>query len=188
MNNEDIKQLFKDNSILIIIIMLACVVLIGSSYAWYKVSIDSSKTTTIVAGNLELSLEEKNEITLANAIPQSDANGMQSESFNFKVTNTGTVDSKFKIYLDDAPLSSGTRISDSVLKYSVTGGSTSTGAKYMNSNYVGSRREVATGTLRAGESAEYQLRVWIAEEATTEVSGQQFLAKVGIEGGQLNEE
>ena len=188
MDNEELKKLFKDNSVLIAIIMLSCIVLIGSSYAWYKISIDSSKTTTIVAGNLELSLEEKNEVTLVNAIPQSDDKGMQNESFNFKVSNTGSVDSKFKIYLDDTPLSSGTRISDSVIKYSITGGTTSTGAKYMNSNYVGKRREIASGTLKAGESADYQLRIWIAEEATVEISGQNFLAKIGIEGNQFNEE
>ena len=65
MDSGEIIDLFKENKILLGIITLSFVVLLGSSYAWYNVTIASDKKYTIKAGTMELLLQDhKDNVTL----------------------------------------------------------------------------------------------------------------------------
>ena len=170
---------------LIVIIMLSVIVLVGSSYAWYNVSYKSNDINTITAGNLDLVLQnESGIITLTNTVPQSDSSGLTNSAYSFTVKNNGSISSKYTIYLDDDTID-GIRMSDSNIKYNLEKNSYSTGAIGLNTlNGVSGKRKLAEGVLQAGETATYKLRVWIAESATTEIAGQQFKAKIRIDGEQ----
>ena len=186
MNNKEIRDLFRKNRPMLVIIMLSVIVLVGSSYAWYNVSYNSEDTNTVTAGNLDLVLQnESGVITLTNTVPQSDSSGLNSSAYSFTVKNSGSISNKYTVYLDDETVS-GNRISDSNIRYSLEKNSYSTGAIGLNTlNGVSGKRKLAEGVLQAGETATYKLRVWIAESATTEIEGQQFKAKIRIEGEQI---
>ncbi len=185
MNNKEIKELFRKNRPMLVIIMLSVIVLVGSSYAWYTVSIESKDTTTVTAGNLDLVLsDESGVINLTNTVPQSDNNGLSNAPYSFTVKNNGSISNKYYVYLDDDAVS-GTRISDSNIRYSLEKNSYSTGAVGLNTlNGANGKRLLAEGVLQPGEVATYKLRVWVAESATTEIAGQVFKAKIRIEGEQ----
>ena len=191
MSNGELKDLFRKNRLLLMIVMLSCVILIGSSYAWYSLDIVSEKTTTVIVGNLELALDENSDtVTLENAVPQSDESGMKNNPYNFTITNTGDLASKYTIYLEDSMINANNvRMSDSAIKFNLSYGDDD---EVIVSGYLNSllgtngKRSLAIGELDAGEKVDYKLRIWIAEEATTEISGQEFLAKITMEATQIN--
>ena len=91
------------------------------------------------------------------------------------------------VYLEDISLSSGaTRLSDSVIKYNLANDKENN-TQYLNSlQNISGKRLLITGTLKPEESITYDLRLWLAEEATSEIAGEEFIAKITIEGGQTN--
>lgn len=190
MNHSELVDLFKKNKVLLIIMTCSFVVLMGSSYAWYNVSVNSDKEHTIKAGTMELLLQDnKDSVTLLKAIPQTDEEGMQNEAYKFTVTNTGSINSRYSIYLEDIDLTTGSaRMKDSVLKYSLhtTSGLIKTG--YLSSlENISGKRSLTSGELEPKASTSYSLRIWIAEEATSEIAGEEFMAKLSIEGRQVNQ-
>lgn len=190
MNGEEIIDLFKKNKALLIIVAFSFVVLVGSSYAWYTITLSSDKEHTIKAGTMELLLQDhKDNVTLVNAVPQTDEAGMKNASYNFTVTNTGSISSRYSVYLEDTNLTVGTsRMSDSVLKYALNTGDISVNKGYLSSlDNISGKRKLVSGELEPNASVTYNLRIWIAEEATSEISGQEFITKLSIEGKQLNQ-
>lgn len=184
MNIEEYKSLLKENRALLILIALAVVTLMGSSYAWYSVSFKSNKEQTLTAGTLSLTLNEKTEsITLTNAVPQSDEDGLENTPYNFSLTNNGTLSSSYSIYLDDLSLTaSSTRLSDSFIKYNIQEKQIDTGTKILAAQ---KDRKIIEGVIDAGETIDFSLRIWVSEEATASISGQEFRAKLRIEGNQV---
>ena len=190
MDSGEIIDLFKENKILLGIITLSFVVLLGSSYAWYNVTIASDKKYTIKAGTMELLLQDhKDNVTLVNAVPQKDEIGIKNKAYTFTVTNTGSINSRYSVYLEDIDLTVGTsRMSDHVLKYALNTGDLSVHNGYLSSlENISGKRKLVSGELNPNASVTYSLRIWIAEEATSEISGQEFITKLSIEGRQVNQ-
>lgn len=184
MSNEEYKRFLKQNKTVLALLVMAIVVLLGSSYAWYSLSFTSEKEQSITAGELSLNLGESDQgINLEGAVPQSDEKGLTNGAYQFSITNNGTLSSMYTVYLDDAELTTGvTRMSDTVLKYNLIKNGFNNGVEYLSNL---NNRLLVEGTIEAGETIEFSLRVWITEEATTEISGQEFRAKLRIEGSQL---
>ncbi|MCI8548305.1 MAG: hypothetical protein HFJ38_05385 [Bacilli bacterium] len=188
MDFENMKKIVSTNKILIMIIGLSCVVLMGGSYAWYTINVESNKVHTMKVGTLELELKGKEEQVIINkAVPQKDSEGIKNTPYHFTVTNTGNLSTKYNVYLEDISLSSGaTRLSDSVIKYNLANDKENN-TQYLNSlQNISGKRLLITGTLKPEESITYDLRLWLAEEATSEIAGEEFIAKITIEGGQTN--
>ena len=187
MNRKEWNDFFKSNKVLILLILLSSVVLVGSSYAWYTLSITSDKTHTLTAGTLSLELgEQDTTINLVNAVPQTDKEGLKNEAYTFTITNNGTLSSNYAVYLDDVDLTTGnSRMSDSVIKYNLVRNDVSLGTTYLNSltNTNGSR-SLVTGNIDPGATITFKLSMWITEEATVDISGQEFIAKIRLEGNQ----
>ncbi len=73
------KKIVSTNKILIMIIGLSCVVLMGGSYAWYTINVESNKVHTMKVGTLELELKGKEEQVIINkAVPQKDSEGIKN--------------------------------------------------------------------------------------------------------------
>lgn len=181
---KEYKNLLNENKAILILIALSVVTLMGSSYAWYSVTYKSDKTQSITAGSLSLTLDENSSsISLNNAVPLLDEEALESTPYNFTITNNGTLNSRYSIYLDDLDLTtSPTRLSDSLIKYNIQKNqSDDTGTKILSDQQ---NRKILEGTISAGESINFALRIWIREEATTEISNQEFRAKLRIEGNQ----
>lgn len=79
-------------------------------------------------------------------------------------------------------------MSDHVLKYALNTGDLSVHNGYLSSlENISGKRKLVSGELKPNASVTYSLRIWIAEEATSEISGQEFITKLSIEGRQVNQ-
>ena len=104
---DDLKIKYKKDPkkalVLIFSIVIAFSILVGSSYAYLTYISKTNNKVTISAGTLALSFEnEANAISLSNGLPQEDKEALQNnEEYEFTITNKGTLDSNFKITLDN---------------------------------------------------------------------------------------
>ena len=78
----------KKKTFTIVFTVFALVLVIGTTYAFVTRTLTGTKKVTLTAGTLSLVLDEKNEITISDALPMYDAVGMiQEEVFEFDLIN-----------------------------------------------------------------------------------------------------
>lgn len=170
-------------------LILVLFVTMGSSYSWLTVDNTSSKTNTITSGNLSLTLNDTKGLTLSNSYPMKDSSGLNSSPYTFSITNNGTVTSSYTIYLKNNDLESGkTRISDEKLRYSlIKNKNIYSGAKDLSTLTSDNEgRIIANGTIDPNKTINFDLRLWINENAGTEVNGTSFSGKISMEAEQLS--
>ena len=77
----DIKR---KKTLAIVFTVFALVLVIGTTYAFISKTLSGTKKVTLTAGTLSLVLDEKNEITISDALPMYDRVGMiQDDVFEF---------------------------------------------------------------------------------------------------------
>ena len=85
----------------IIALAIALILLVGGTYAWLRISLTGTKTVRIEAGTLSLELvDEANAISMTNALPMSDEEGLETVPYTFVLNNNGTIPSEYTVYLD----------------------------------------------------------------------------------------
>ena len=172
-------------------------VVLGTSYALFTVTLTGNKKTRIKTGTMSLELLDKNgnsieknnnnnqfeyEINIDKAVPISDEEGLNGDSFIFKVRNNGTIPVDYTIYLDDSPLESGEeRISDEYVKYSLIKNEKSKTPELLSSL---DERKLDTGRIFNGTTNEYELRIWVDHNASNEAMNKVFDAKIRLVGVQ----
>lgn len=173
---------------LIIISVLVLVLLIGASYAWYIITINSTKNNVLKAGTLSLILNDKTsqEITMDKAIPVTDEEGQEYVPYTFTLENDGTIESAYTIYLDDAELTNKERMADKYIKYSLTKNNGASTINLLSTTGISPNRILDTGTIIPKEKIFYELRIWIDYDATNEAMDKAFKAKLRIEATQTN--
>ena len=190
----------KKNKILKVLGLVGLFVLVfGLSYALFRITLTGNKKTRIKTAsfNLELldennnSIEKnsnnqyENEINIDNAVPISDEEGTAQEGFTFKLKNSGNIGANYTIYLDNGELGSGEeRISDSYVKYSLIKNDSIDYPEPLTYLGTSSVRKLDMGLIKAGETNEYTLKVWIDEEAGIEASNKVFDGVLRVEGEQ----
>ncbi len=150
----------------------------------FKIIIPATKTNTIRAGKLDLTLDDKlsNGIKLENAIPVSDADGMKETTYTFTLKNNGTLESNYTIYLDDESLSeTQTRANDGFIRYNLVKNEEEPVSQLVSEIGTNPNRVLETDTIKAGETNTYKLNIWIDKDATNDVMGTVFYTKLRIE-------
>ncbi len=191
------KNKMNTNKILITVLTCSFIMLFGLSYAWYHINLEGEKEITLTAGSLQLVFDDVNRspIHLENTEPMSDEAGLETDSYRFSIKNTGSIDSNFTLYLDDMALDSGqTRIEDHFIKYVLFKEednylikTLSINEKFTTDNGVVSR-SIGMGTISAGETQNYILKLWISDAATKEtVANKSFHARLRLEAVQKNQ-
>ena len=171
-------------------IILGTILLLGVSYAWLSLTLTGTKTNVLKAGTLSLVLDDTTGegINISGAVPMLDEVGESQSPYTFTLTNNGTVESEYTIYLDDVALESNeTRLPDSVIKYNlVKDGSSSTALL----SRIGSNpnRVLDSGVIGPEESHSYELRLWLDESMTNADMGKVFRGKIRVEAQQVIEE
>ena len=160
-------------------LLITLVILIGVSYAWFRLTLKQSNSNVIGTRScLDATLtEETSKITLSDAFPISDEDGLKQSPFTFTLKNNCesyikvyiTIDSKYRestsaSYLKDSFLkvnlsSKGTTDGSSVL----LGSQTLTELEGTNKGYI-----LVTTGLKASEEKSYDLRVWMNGETSIE--------------------
>ena len=176
----------KNKKIIIVGIVIILILLIGISFAYLTTTLHGDKEYLVRAGTLDLVLNEGNELTLEKVIPLDDSEGQSLNGFSFSLVNNGSVDTDYRIYLDDVELSSGeSRMPDSAIRYSLTRNDEVFSPKNLTMMGSNPNRRVDFGTISPDETINYTLRIWIDYDATVEeASGKTFKGKLRVEASQ----
>jgi len=171
---------------IIISIIAVIIVVIGASYAWFTLTIEGTKTNTLRVGNLALTLDDESSVGIhdENALPMLDEDGETLDPYHFTLKNEGSVPSDYTIYLDDDALDEGEeRIANSAVKYQLDKNGTKTKG-LLSSIESETTRILDSGKIKGNSTNTYDLRLWLDENVTSEVSGQVFKGKIRIEAVQ----
>ena len=172
----------------VIALAAALVLLIGGSFAWLTLTLNASKTNVIKAGTLSLTLDDTTTegISITEAIPVSDTDGLATTAYKFTLQNNGTIPSDFTIYIDDVALEDGeTRMADKYIKYSLIKNVGTPVTALLNTLGSNPNRVLTTGTITAGTTDSYELRLWIDSAADNAVMGTVFRGKIRVEASQV---
>ena len=193
------KSFVEKNKSTLLFVALLLIVLIGGTYAWFTLTLNGEKTTTIHAGKLSMALDEStsNGISLLDTYPLTDQEGLDTEAYTFKLTNDGTIANSYTIYLDDVTTNP-KKIDTTVIKYDLKK------TEYTESNSVKNAQTdtlqllsdiqssdgiiLDTGILQPNEYNEYSLQLWMDYDAGNEYQDSGFNGKLRIEGSQVPEE
>ena len=154
-----------------IAIIFTAIAMSGSSYALY-VNKDYGTTEDYTTGLLDLTFDENTTLTLASAFPISDEEGLASDPYILKVTNTGNLTYKFNIELLDT--TSTNLIDNKYIKIKVDDGDIYS----LNTTNILSKDI----TLVPGESKSINVRMWLSEDTPNSEAGKGFSAKATTNG------
>ena len=158
-------------------LLITLVVFMGVSYAWFRLKLTQTNSNVIGTRTcLDASLTEKtSKITLSDAFPISDEDGLKQTPFTFTLKNNCdsyvkvyiTIDSKYRTSTDAAHLK------DSFLKVNLSSKGTTDGSSVLLGSQTLTELEgtnkgyilVTTG-LKANEEKSYDLRVWMDGETS----------------------
>lgn len=191
------KFYLNPNKLIIGVMVAAIVLLFGCSYAFYKLTVTGEKEITLTSGELQITFDDTSSsaITLSNAEPISDEEGLSTTAYNFTIKNTGNIDSDYAIYLDDVTISDAPRMPDKYIKFSLTKGGEVANPSLLTvhtafTNDAGViTRSIGTGTLSPALEENYTLHIWIADSADNAVMGTKFKVRLRIEATQkINDE
>ena len=73
----------------------------GVSYALFTNTLYGKKIVEVTSGTFKIDFKDGNIIDLNNASPVSDAAGLQTTPYTFVVSNTGSLDAKYNISLEE---------------------------------------------------------------------------------------
>lgn len=175
--------------ILIVIAVIAVIGLaIGSSYALFTYNITKNSNFKTIVGKLELSIsdtQDEDRIIINNLAPTKDSVALTEDGYNFTITNTGTIDASYTVYLDELLLQDETkeRLSNSVVKVNLSNTDTinSNNTKLISTITDG---ELISGNLEAGESINYTLRVWLDYNADNTSQNKYYAGRIRIDSTQ----
>ncbi len=161
----------KNRSILILVIMIvALAVVAGTSYALFVATKSSTPETMYKTGDLAVTFTEESgsKISLTNQYPMADAAGRQLEPYTFTITNEGNYNVSYTIQLTD--VSTGLK---NVIKYQVNGSTP---------KLLSTGNTLDIGTLIPSETRNFELRLWIDNDATSDYANKTYTGNISVSG------
>lgn len=169
--------------ILILSLVIMVFILVGFSYAFLKTSFFANKDNILKVGKLALTLDESNgnEINVTDGSPMTDEEGItQDNYFSFTLTNNGKIASSYTIYLEDQPIDSNDkRVTSSYVHYSLEKDGFNNVARKLSSDQA-----IGSGIISSGQTINYKLRLWFADNIAAEEENRVFRTKIKIVASQ----
>ena len=160
------------------IIILAIVVLLGSSYALLRSSHTSTNAYTMNVGLLEVNFYgTTNTLTYNNMYPMTDEEGLSLNDnvLNFTVKNTGQIKALYDVYIEETSTNPEFK---SVIKYSINKDDNGYGeTKGLQNNMLYIDKD---GTLDENETVNYKVKFWLDYNADATYMNKTFTAKIVI--------
>ena len=158
---------------------------IGSTFAMFTVSSKSAEYNVVKSGTLNISFDADSSSTIGlnGALPTSDSDGLAQTGNTFTITNTGSLTAEYTVSLqDDKDMITQDNCSDKQLdkgfiKYNIDG----TNIKLLSDSIDST---IISGSLKAGESKTFTLKLWIKEDATNEALGKHYHGKIVVDANQ----
>ena len=175
----------RKNLLILLFLIFMTILIAGISYALLtKNIIGSSNKVVYKIGDLEVKIDETGakDISLTNAIPQEDSEGLSNEPYSFSLVNNATTDLKYTIYLEDdtnAKNSCGAScelVPYNFVKYNLSSDSTS----LKTSNLSSSSTELYTGTIKSKTTDKFNLRVWLSIDADNTAMNKYYFGKIKV--------
>ncbi|MGN0973278.1 MAG: hypothetical protein ACI4OT_00900 [Bacilli bacterium] len=194
------NRVARRNKILKITALLGLFLLMfGVSYALFNVVLSGTKKSKLTSAKLSLKITdlEGNEetegygINLNEAYPMTNEEGLQLESYEFKVVNDGTIDAYYKLNIKELTI---TDMPAKAVRYNlIEDGETITIEPKLLSETVLTKTstnenlyQIDTDIIKVGEEKTYKLNIWIDYEATKEeASGKIFGANIELNASQI---
>ncbi len=171
--------------LIIVIICLIGLVGLGISYAYWKFTYMQTDNNIAISKCLKLDVtNEKNEINLNNMYPISDEDGRKLTPYSFKITNTCSMSTEYKINLE---MLEGTTLNSKYLASLVNNGDIKLLSSYdtTKTTISGSveSRTLDTSVLTPRASKEYSISLWMDKSVTLadDAQNKSFKAKVVID-------
>ena len=183
----------KIKSILVILIVIACIVLVGVSYAAWNMNAKQTNTNVVSTGCFETSSDlgtssESDAINLVDAMPMSDTDGKSLTPFTFTITNVCKTFATYQVNLEKLSTST---LDSNYLKAALDNNYPKVLTTYEETTKhlqtASDSRKLITGGLMQGESVTYDLRMWIRDdvEYSTELSNKTFASKIVVKSLEL---
>ena len=176
----------RKNLLIVLGILIGICVLIGGSYAVWRLTVSQTGQNRILVSCLNLTLtKEENVINLQNAYPIYDEEGRTLTPYSFTITNTCDIFASFVVQLE---MTSHSTLPTQYIRAMVNNEQILNLNEYEESTeYVDSdtteARILARGALGEGDSEDYTLRLWIdsdVDQFTTDAIGKTLSAKITI--------
>ena len=163
--------------VLIVLILISIIALIGSSYALLTKSFKSEKLSMQV-GTLKVDFTEGNAITMNNAMPMTDENGMNTTPYTFTITNSGDVDAYYTVSNEEELANT---LDTNYLKMRLTSDDGyDSGIKRLKDLGTSTYRIVDETSLATGKSVTYKLYLWISSDADNSVQDKVYKSKIVV--------
>ena len=171
--------------LILLFLMFITVLVIGTSYALLTKNIIGGNNKVVYkVGDLEVKLDESGskDISLTNATPEEDSEGLTNEPYSFSIVNNATTDLKYTIYLEDdtdAKNSCGTNcelVPYNFVKYNLSSDS----ASLKTNNLSSSSNELYTGTITSKSTDKFNLRVWLSIDAGNTAMNKYYFGKIKV--------
>ena len=169
----------KDKKIiaLIILVLISIIALIGSSYALLTKSFKSEKLSMQV-GTLKINFTDGNIITMNNAVPMTDEDGMNTTPYTFTITNSGNIDAYYTVSNEEELTNT---LDTSYLKMRLTSyNGYDSGVKRVKDLGTETYRLVDETSLATGKSVTYKLYLWISSEAGNDIQDKVYKSKIVV--------
>lgn len=164
----------------------------GSAYAVFT-SLSSSDYNTVSIGSLEMSYteDENSVINLESAYPIEDSEGLASKGYSFSIRNTGSLASKYDVYIgSDGAMIQSDKCKSNLLDYknikiNVNNGTTTTLQSLATGKFDSDGYEIykiSSGSLQPGETKKFNVKMWINIASDNSVLGKHFHGKVLVNG------
>ena len=166
-------------------ILAVTLISIGSTFAMFTVSSKSAEYNVVKSGTLNISFDADSSSTIGlnGALPTSDSDGLAQTGNTFTITNTGSLTAEYTVSLqDDKDMITQDNCSDKQLdkgfiKYNIEG----TNIKLLSDSIDST---IISGSLKAGESKTFTLKLWIKEDATNDALGKHYHGKIVVDANQ----
>ena len=172
------------------ILLVAVIIALSTSYAMFRFNVTKNTNFKLALGTLELTIKDtttEDKFILKNIVPTKDDVALGEDGYKFTLTNTGTIDSYYSIYLDDILLSdAGERLDNSYIRFNLLNESNNQSNTSSLSSYSNDNRLITNGFLKKGESVTYILRMWVKYEAGNEAQNKYFATQIRVVGTQAN--
>ena len=175
---------FNKKYALIFLVLIAIILLIGTSYALLRSSEQGNNPYVMNVGLLEVTFQDSatNSLNLENAVPMTDNEGMnQAIELTFTVQNTGDLAAGYDIYIEETSTSPEFK---TVIRFISNKNDTGYNSpKTLSEDYYIEQ----DGVLAVGESATYKVKLWLSETADNTYMNKTFTARIVVDSYQTND-
>ena len=168
-------------SLIIISFFLVMALCVGTSYAIWSFSVSQESTNVVLSDCFEITFSDSHPISLEYAFPMEDSLGVQLTPYEFSVSNVCNHPADFQINLETLNTST---LDSNNIKTDINGNILAV----ENAESVDSTLDNASSavmlkedTLAVNETKNYNLRLWVKEDAVSEeIENKSYASKVTI--------